>query len=64
MNAANRIVPRIAVTDNQSAMLPAIRAERARRALYASCDRAPFGWEARLPTPSFHAGQAVLRGSR
>ncbi len=31
--------------DNQEAVLDAVRAERARRALYADCDRAPLGWE-------------------
>jgi hypothetical protein len=35
------------VTDNQAEMLPLIRAERARRALYADCERAPVGWEGR-----------------
>lgn len=31
--------------DNQAELLPRLRAEKARRALYAGCDRAPFNWE-------------------
>ena len=36
---------RYSTTDNQAELLPRLRAERARRALYAGCDRAPLGWE-------------------
>ncbi|MBD2842169.1 hypothetical protein [Erythrobacter rubeus] len=31
--------------DNQEAVVSAMLQERARRALYADCDRAPLGWE-------------------
>ena len=31
--------------DNQPALLPKIRTEKLRRALYAGCERAPLGWE-------------------
>ena len=31
--------------DNQEEVVNAVLQERARRALYASCDRAPLGWE-------------------
>lgn len=39
-------------TDNQVELLPRLRAEKLKRALYAGCDRAPFQWELR---PSVHA---------
>ncbi|GMN02841.1 hypothetical protein [Erythrobacter sp. MTPC3] len=32
-------------TDNQKTVVNAVLHERARRALYADCDRAPLGWE-------------------
>ncbi|MGD9470643.1 MAG: hypothetical protein AB7G24_00935 [Novosphingobium sp.] len=35
----------VRTTDNQPSLLPAILRERARRALYAGCDPAPFNWE-------------------
>jgi hypothetical protein len=38
-------IPRFICTDNQHDLLPRVRAERARRAAYAACDRAPLGWE-------------------
>ncbi|MBV7267495.1 hypothetical protein [Erythrobacter ani] len=31
--------------DNQELVVSAMLQERARRALYADCDRAPLGWE-------------------
>lgn len=31
--------------DNQAAIVPAVLRERARRALYLACERAPLGWE-------------------
>ena len=51
--------PAFHTADNQADLLPLIRAEKAirerlreqhklRRALYAACERAPLGWEARL----------------
>lgn len=40
--------PAFHTADNQREMLPRIRAAKLRRALYAACDRAPLGWEARL----------------
>lgn len=44
---------RFHITDNQPALLPSVRREKLRRALYAGCERAPLGWEnvpADLPT--------------
>ncbi|MBV7259683.1 hypothetical protein [Erythrobacter crassostreae] len=32
-------------TDNQEKVVSDVLRERARRALYADCDRAPLGWE-------------------
>ncbi len=32
-------------TDNQEQVVRDVLQERARRALYANCDRAPLGWE-------------------
>lgn len=32
-------------TDNQADLLPRLRAEKLKRALYAGCDRAPLNWE-------------------
>lgn len=40
--------PRFICEDNQDEMLPKLREVRARRALYAECERAPLGWEKRL----------------
>lgn len=37
--------PNFHTADNQPALLPRIRAEKLRRALYAGCERAPLGWE-------------------
>ena len=34
--------------DQQQPVVEAVVRERARRALYANCDRAPFGWEEQL----------------
>lgn len=31
--------------DNQAAIVEAMKRERARRALYLNCDRAPIAWE-------------------
>ncbi|WP_226018463.1 hypothetical protein [Novosphingobium sp. FKTRR1] len=35
----------ITCIDNQAALLPDVLRERARRALYLACERAPIGWE-------------------
>lgn len=35
-------------TGGDPGLIERVRAERARRALYAGCDRAPFGWERRV----------------
>lgn len=43
-----KVEPRFAQIDNQAELLPRFRRERARRDLYAGCERAPFGWEGRL----------------
>ena len=32
--------------DNQAKAVESLREERARRQLYAQCERAPYGWEA------------------
>ena len=37
--------PNFHTVDNQPALLPRIRAEKLRRALYAACERAPLGWD-------------------
>lgn len=39
--------PSRACTDNQAALVPRVIHARRVRALYADCDRAPFGWENR-----------------
>ena len=37
--------PHFHTADNQPALLPRILHERARRALYQNCERAPLGWD-------------------
>lgn len=39
--------PTFVCQDNQGDLVPRVMEERARRALYAECERAPFGWEKR-----------------
>ena len=38
------------VTDNQPRVVEALRREKARQALYAGCERAPLGWEVKVPS--------------
>ena len=40
--------PGFHITDNHADLLPRIRTEKLRRALYAACERAPLGWETQL----------------
>lgn len=40
------LVPTRRSVDNQVEAVESARVERARRALYAQCERAPYGWEA------------------
>jgi len=40
------LAPTSRSVDNQIETVESVREERARRSLYAQCERAPYGWEA------------------